>query len=675
MTRRSIALSLAAALFVLTACLVWAAKPVTARSLLRILTLRHAANSAPSPLPGYMPSGAMLYIEAKDLSGLLADWNASPAKRRWLASDNFGVFARSTLLLRLADAQREFSAAANVPPDATFLSQAAGRESALALYDIGKLEFVYISHVPSAAAMESALWQSHAKFETRSAAGTPFFVHADADTGRVVAFAVSGDYLLLATREDLLAAALALMAGNPNPNAKLTADPWYADAVEAAGERGDLRMVLDMEKISRDPHFRSYWIQGNVKEMRRYSAAISDLYRSTDSYREERVLLDRPESSATALAASQSSAGSRVSSASPTAAAAPAAAEPIFALVAPPSAESAQAAQSLSGLVPPDAAVYRTVTDPSADETLALLRTKILAPASTVAPPASKIAPSVALLGGAVGSAADLETRIDETPAVHLVAENGLIALRRSLEAAHIQATLTLDSTRLNEASSFVEIHSAVVIAAESEWDDVTIRDALARTVAQSVTTQGLGVHWRAAGQLPASYFELDGLVALRAAVRGKFLIISEDAPTIAAILSRVEDGRSPADNGNSTAAASEVNPVITPKQSAPNAASAPLVYAAGFRHSLARPDFARLTSVLDLAPGANFSTASYVYPPAWQRNSGAANLAPDGSREPAFFSANIASLSDALASVGSESIVIRRAPGKSYQSVVYTLK
>src|SRR5579862_7445876 len=429
MTRRSIALSLAAALFVLTACLVWAAKPATARSLLRILTLRHAANSAPSPLPGYMPSGAMLYIEAKDLSGLLADWNASPAKRRWLASDNFEVFARSTLLLRLADAQREFTAAANVPPDATFLSQAAGRESALAVYDIGKLEFVYISHVPSAATMESALWQSRAKFEPRSAAGTPFFVHADADSGRVVAFAVSGDYFLLATREDLLAAALALMAGNPNPNAKLTADPWYADAVEAAGERGDLRMVLDMEKISRDPHFRSYWIQGNVKEMRQYSAAISDLYRSADSYREERVLLDRPESSATALAASQSSAGSRVSSASPTAAAAPAAAEPIFALVAPPSAESAQAAQSLSGLVPPDVAVYRTVTDPSPDETLALLRTKILAPASTVAPPASKIAPSVALLGGAVGSAADLEARIDETPPVHLVAEDGLIAL------------------------------------------------------------------------------------------------------------------------------------------------------------------------------------------------------------------------------------------------------
>jgi hypothetical protein len=213
------------------------------------------------------------------------------------------------------------------------------------------------------------------------------------------------------------------------------------------------------------------------------------------------------------------------------------------------------------------------------------------------------------------------------------------------------------------------------VIAAESEWDDVTIRDALARTVAQSVTTQGLGVHWRAAGQLPASYFELDGLVPLRAAVRGKFLIISEDAPTIAAILSRVEDGRSPADNGNSTVAASEVNPAITPMQSAPNAASAPLVYAAGFRHSLARPDFARLTSVLDLEPDANFSTTSYVYPSPWQRNPGAANLAPDGSREPAFFSANIASLSDALASVGSESIVIRRAPGKTYQSVVYTLK
>jgi hypothetical protein len=666
MTRRSIAFCFAAPLFALAACIAWTAKSVTAHSLLRFLTPRHTADSAPSPLPGYMPSGAELYIEAKDFSGLLADWNASPAKRGWLAGDNFEVFSRSTLFLRLADAQREFTAAANVPPDALFLSQAAGRESALALYDVGKLEFLYISRVPSASAMESALWQARAKFEPRSAAGTPFFVHTDADSGRVVAFAVSGDYLLIATREDLLASSLALMAGSADAGAKLTADPWYASAVSAGGEHGDLRMVLDMSKISRDPHFRSYWIQRNVKEMREYSAAISDLYRSANSYREERVLLENPEaaaSAATNASTTQSAPSALPASTAVTAPNAPAAAPAL----AVPSAESAQAVASLLGLVPRDAAVYRAVADPSAEQSLALLQTKILAPSTTAAPPASKIAPGVALSGGTVGSAADLETRIDQAPVVHAVVEDGLIALRRSLDTAHIQAALSLDSTRLDPASSFVEIHSAVILAAASVWDEAALRDALARTIAQSITTQGLGVSWRAAGQAPASYFELDGLAPLRFAVRGKILILSEDAPTIAAVLGRFE---------NSARHTGESNPAILSADATPGSASAPLAYAAGFRHALARPDFVRLTSVLDLAPDANFSTAPYVYPAAWQGNSAVrANLAPDGSREPAFFSSNIASLSAALAALDSESIVIRRAPGKTYQSVVYMLK
>ena len=58
--------------------------------------------SAPSvPLSKYVPAGPLLYMEAKDFSSLLADWNASGQKKQWIKSSNYEVFSRSRLFLRL----------------------------------------------------------------------------------------------------------------------------------------------------------------------------------------------------------------------------------------------------------------------------------------------------------------------------------------------------------------------------------------------------------------------------------------------------------------------------------------------------------------------------------------------------------------------------------------------
>ena len=96
-----------------------------------------------------------------------------------MGSSNYEVFSRSRLLLRLKDAGKQFATAAGLPPDMNFMSQMAGSESALALYDIGKLQFVYITRLPSANAMQNQLWQSRAKFETRSAGGVTFYLRRD----------------------------------------------------------------------------------------------------------------------------------------------------------------------------------------------------------------------------------------------------------------------------------------------------------------------------------------------------------------------------------------------------------------------------------------------------------------------------------------------------------------
>src|SRR5580693_50547 len=243
------------------------------------------------PLSRYVPAGSLLYLEAKDFSVLLVDWSASLERASWVKSKNYEVYSRSRLSLRLEGAGEQFAAAAGLPPDVNFLTQVAGTQSALALYDIGKLEFLYITKLPSASSMQSALWQTRAKFETRNAAGVTFYVRRDPESEREVAFAVSGDYLILATREDLLAGALQLLAGGKDRT--IEAEQWWSQSVAAAGSVGDLRMVLNLEKIVPSPYFRSYWIQRNITDMKQYSAAVSDLFRSGKEYREERILLKK----------------------------------------------------------------------------------------------------------------------------------------------------------------------------------------------------------------------------------------------------------------------------------------------------------------------------------------------------------------------------------------------
>src|SRR5215467_13974293 len=251
----------------------------------------YRAAMPPEPaLSRYVPSGALLYLEARDFSFLLSDWEKSDEKKTWVKSKNYEQFCNSRLLLRLKSMGDEFSAAAGVPADANLLQQVAGKQTALALYDIGKLQFLYVTRATSDFA-NSVLWQTRGKFEPRTAAGLNFYYRKDPDSEREVAFAVTGEYVVLATREDLLAGALERIARGQGHS--IEEDAWWVRAVSNAGTPGDLRMVLNLEKIVPSPYFRSYWIQRNITALKQYGTAISDLTRSDSEYREERVLLKK----------------------------------------------------------------------------------------------------------------------------------------------------------------------------------------------------------------------------------------------------------------------------------------------------------------------------------------------------------------------------------------------
>jgi hypothetical protein len=452
--------------------------------------------SAPPPavLSKFVPEGSLLYLEAQDFSSLIHDWNSSEQRKQWIQSDNYEVFSRSRLFLRLKGAGDQFAAAAGLPADMDFLSQVAGEHSVLALYDIGKLQFLYITYLPSAKAMQTTLWQMRAKFEPRNAGGVDFYLRRDPQSQREVAFAVSGDYLLLATREDLMAGALQLLTGKQDHT--IESEPWWAQATAATGRAGDLRMVLNLQNLVPNGYFRTYWVQQNITDLSQYSAAVSDLFRTDKQYREERVLISKqePEHAATA--------------------------------------ESLAMAADLSRLIPDSPGVYEVAANPTADGCFALLENKLLAPHIGSAP-ASQFAPQVQLTAGEPGSSSDLETQIDVAPAVSPSADSSTSTLKVLLARTPILASLQLQSTERDAAGVFVRIHSVVVFAAASDWSTDNVHTAIADFVRPSLTTSQLGVAWLK----KSGYEQFDGLWPLSLSVRGKYLIVSDDPKLLESIL------------------------------------------------------------------------------------------------------------------------------------------
>jgi len=321
-----------------------------------------------------------------------------------------------------------------------------------------------------------------------------FYLRRDPESKREVAFAISGDYLLLATREDVMAAALQLMSGKPDHTVE--SEQWWAQSTGAAGPAGDLRMVLDLGKLVPNGYFRTYWVQQNITDLSQYSAAVSDLFRSGRQYREERVLIRKKE-------------GEEITST-----------------------DGLAAAAELTRLVPDDAGLYVAAANPAPDSCFALLETKLLAP--HLGPqPASQIAPGVQLTSGEQGGGSDLETRIDQAPAEHPV-QQSTSALQELLNKTPVLASLQMQSTARDSAGVFVRIHSAVVLVSASDWNEAEVQSALVDFIRPGLTASQLGVAW----QPKSGYQQLDGLWPLAASVRGKYLIVSDDRALLESVLS-----------------------------------------------------------------------------------------------------------------------------------------
>jgi len=463
------------------------------------LVLSQVAPPAPQRLNEFVPAGPLLYIEAKDFASLLSRWRASQENQGWLQSANYTAFAQSHLYMRLTDAYNEYAAAAGFAPDTAVLQSVAGSESALAIYDIGKVEFLYLTRLPSAKAVETAPWRSRSSFTPRNVAGSDFYVRTD-QSSRVVAFAVKNDILLLATREDLIAGALQLMAREPRN--KVIDEGWFAKPVRAAAAQGDLRLVMDFAALAKSPHFRSHWIQHNVSLVRQYSSGVSDLFLGLDAIREERL----------------------------------------FFSVTPLSAESTPNLQPLAAalrLVPDDAGFYRGWVNPDAHHITELIVAKLLSPSAEPPERSPNRAPSAPNAAGTVGTEADLDTHIDEPPLPQTDDRLRPEALDQLLSADRLTAIVHIEETHLASDSVFIGSNRAVIVLRQTPWDASAVRESIISAVEGMWTTSRLGASWTEVNRGAIHYATLNGLLPLALAIDGDRLIVANSFALMERMLPR----------------------------------------------------------------------------------------------------------------------------------------
>jgi len=457
--------------------------------------------TSPEPnLATLMPGGALLYLETPDFGRLLRDWDTSKVKADWLQSGNYAVFSRSNLFTKLQEVYGQYGEAVGFRPGLKSAVEIAGTDSALALYQIRDVEFLYISRIAEADLVKTELWTVRDKFEQRQAGGVSFYLRTDPASKRTVAFAFTKGFLLLSTRDDLVAQALQLLAGASSPS--IASDRWYRDAVSAAPHPAELRLVMNLESLVRSVYFRSYWIQRNASVVRRYWAEVADVKRTADTITENRVLLRVPDAAEPAPAA------------------------------------GADAVSGLVALVPPEAGLYRASPAGEPSAVAALIVQKLIAPQ----PRHSgdwRDAPAAISPDTPAGSEGDLETRIDEQPLPPDAGISGSIAAIRALAEKSGSRALLLVQASAQLSGPFVRMPSVIVLDGAQDWDQDTVRASLGAAAGKLWTTSGLGAGWAGgtAGRHPVE--RLDGLGTLMFAQRGRLLFLSNDARLLASVMDR----------------------------------------------------------------------------------------------------------------------------------------
>jgi len=241
-----------------------------------------------------LPRGAFVYTQFSNLPALIEQWDHSQLKERYLNSTNYQQLQHRHLALKLISRWEEFNNALGFPLDVTTFTGATETKAALAVYDIGQLDLVFIAPLSEEKVALTQFFTKKDQFEeAESPDGTVYYRQSvEADRGRqkqMLAFTATSGRFIMSSNEKLL---LRTIANINRKNAKdsLADDPAFKSLSEKVKPHF-LTVWVDQSKLNQDYYFRHYWLMQNTDQLKGIRAGMFDLEQQKGSWIERREFL------------------------------------------------------------------------------------------------------------------------------------------------------------------------------------------------------------------------------------------------------------------------------------------------------------------------------------------------------------------------------------------------
>ncbi|HEY0427065.1 MAG TPA: hypothetical protein VGC76_04585 [Pyrinomonadaceae bacterium] len=240
------------------------------------------------------PRGALVYLQISDLPAFIKLWNESNFKEKYTASENFKDISKRHLGLKLASRWQEFNEAAGFPIDFAALAGLTENRAAIALYDVGKLEFVFVAPVSEELFAATKFVQNQANFTEETLADGTIIYRAKiaADRGRQnqeLIFTNAKGRFVLATSEKLLAATLTNINGDKTKN-RLSDEPSFQLLSEKT-ETHAATVWVNQQVLNDDYYFKRYWLMADAENLKNIRAGVFDFEMQDEKFVERRKFL------------------------------------------------------------------------------------------------------------------------------------------------------------------------------------------------------------------------------------------------------------------------------------------------------------------------------------------------------------------------------------------------
>jgi len=241
----------------------------------------------PLELSNYFPPNPILFLHIDDFHTKLEDFRESRMLGDYLETKNYEDFEKSRLFRKLELRFKDLGEVAGFSIGLDALRHLAGRETGFALYDIGELQFVYITVIPGKRFARSKLRQIKGEFEERRLDDRLYYVRERDDGSLAFAFTLVEGKLLASNNLRLFEESLSYL---DNPTGSLSQNPEFSTLFVKGFKSNDITMWLQQALLNENLYFNNYWIFRNSKELGWIGHVLIDVEIKKDEIRERRIL-------------------------------------------------------------------------------------------------------------------------------------------------------------------------------------------------------------------------------------------------------------------------------------------------------------------------------------------------------------------------------------------------